>query len=77
MEELKRRVAEGGDAEAEERLKDVAWEKAEKLARGEKVKDDPSLLRKTLKREQKKKEKSRAEWYPRRNRLLSVFEAQV
>lgn len=37
------------------------------LASGEKVKDDPKLLKKTLKREQKQKEKSGREWVDRKH----------
>ncbi|KAF2711683.1 SURF6-domain-containing protein [Pleomassaria siparia CBS 279.74] len=45
------------------------WLTAKKRAQGEKVHDDPSLLKKTLKRQEKIKEKSKQEW---KDRLTSV-----
>ena len=42
-----------------------AWERVSKKAKGEKVRDDPKLLRKTLKREQAQKKKSTREWKQR------------
>ena len=41
------------------------WCKAVKMARGEKVKDDPSLLRKTMKRLEKKKQSNTRKWKER------------
>ncbi|KAK3044431.1 hypothetical protein LTS18_001304, partial [Coniosporium uncinatum] len=50
----------------EEKRKDIeekdAWLNAKKRAHGERVRDDTSLLKKTLKRKQKQKEKSEKEW---------------
>ena len=42
-----------------------AWEASLKRARGEKVLDDPKLLRKSVKREEKKKQKSIEKWSER------------
>ncbi|TPX44542.1 hypothetical protein SeMB42_g04292 [Synchytrium endobioticum] len=42
-----------------------AWSQLERKAEGDKLKDDPKLLKKTLKREQKRKEKSANEWEER------------
>ena len=50
-------VAEGG-AKADRH----AWSAAMKRASGEKVLDDPKLLKKTLKREEKRKQKSTDKW---------------
>ncbi|KAA6393323.1 MAG: hypothetical protein EZS28_011152 [Streblomastix strix] len=45
------------------------WDKLSKLAAGEKVKDDPKLLRKALKRIDAKKNKSRKKWNSRMSDL--------
>lgn len=50
-------VAEGGV-----KADNHAWSAAMKRASGEKVLDDPKLLRKTLKREEKRKQKSSEKW---------------
>ena len=61
LEELKEKDQErGGAAEDKER-----WSKAVRMARGEKVKDDPSLLKKTVKRLEIKKESRRRKWRER------------
>lgn len=41
------------------------WNKVLALATGEKVKDDPRLLKKTVKRQEKQKQKSAQEWKKR------------
>ncbi|KAJ2722435.1 hypothetical protein GGI07_003333 [Coemansia sp. Benny D115] len=43
------------------------WSKALDQAKGEKVKDDPTLLRKTVRRMEQKKSKSSREWNDRKN----------
>jgi len=43
------------------------WDKLFSLAEGTKVMDDPKLLKKTLKREEKKKEKSASTWVDRKD----------
>jgi len=48
--------------ELKERLEKQSWSSAMKKALGEKVKDNIGLLRRTVKREQKKKEKSASKW---------------
>ena len=40
----------------------VKWSKAVRMARGEKMRDDPALLKKTVKRLEKKKESHRKKW---------------
>jgi len=56
--------AEGkGDVVAEEK-----WDTLEKKAAGEKIRDDPRMLKKALKRLEKKKEHSSQEWQERRKK---------
>ncbi|KAJ1965138.1 hypothetical protein GGI12_000983 [Dipsacomyces acuminosporus] len=43
------------------------WGKAFDLAKGEKVRDDPKLLRKTIRRAEQQKKKSSREWNDRKN----------
>lgn len=50
-----------------------AWLNAKKRAQGEKVHDDPTLLRKSVKRLEKQKAKSKQEW---KDRLTSVQKSQ-
>ncbi|KAF2273929.1 SURF6-domain-containing protein [Westerdykella ornata] len=50
-----------------------AWLNAKKRAQGEKVHDDPALLRKSVKRLEKQKAKSKQEW---KDRLTSVQKSQ-
>lgn len=50
-------------------LEKKAWKKALQQASGEKVKDDPKLLKKTIKRHEKKKAKSTKEWQERLNKV--------
>ncbi|KAI9298136.1 SURF6-domain-containing protein [Neoconidiobolus thromboides FSU 785] len=45
------------------------WKKALQLANGEKVKDDPKLLKKTIKRQQQIKNKSSKEWSDRKTKV--------
>ncbi|KAL9124679.1 MAG: hypothetical protein Q9217_006010 [Psora testacea] len=61
----------------EEKRADIAekesWLKAKKRAQGERIRDDTSLLKKTLKRKQKQKKKSEKEW---EHRMESVKRGQ-
>ena len=61
LEELKRNDKKRGE-ELQERLE---WRKAMDLAKGEKVKDNPKLIKKTLKRLEKKKSQSHKQWMER------------
>lgn len=61
LEELKKNDEKRGE-ELQEKLQ---WRKAMDLAKGSKVKDDPRLLKKTLKRLDSKKSKSRKYWNER------------
>lgn len=63
LEELKKNDQKRGE-ELQEKLQ---WRKAIDLAKGAKVKDDPTLLKKTLKRIDKKKNRSRKQWTERLN----------
>ena len=47
----------------QEVAKDLLFDKALKKAKGEKVKDDVSKIKKTIKRKQSSKAKSQREWY--------------
>ena len=46
-----------------------AWEAALSRASGEKVLDDPKLLNKSIKREERAKKKSRAQWEERTQKV--------
>ena len=50
---------------AEELQEKLRWQKAVDMAKGKKLKDDPQLLKKTMKRIEKKKDKSRKQWNKR------------
>jgi len=52
----------------------MLYEAAVKRAKGERVRDDPQLLKKTLKREQKRKQKSAKDWQKRKNEQQSAME---
>ncbi|EIE81380.1 hypothetical protein RO3G_06085 [Rhizopus delemar RA 99-880] len=52
-------------SKAQELLEKEEWNKVLSLATGEKVKDDPKLLKKTIKRQEKQKTKSAQEWRKR------------
>lgn len=64
--ESKKRKIDSLDGETQKQIKlNQAWSKAEKLAVGEKVKDDVALLKKSLKRKQQQKKKSAEKWAER------------
>lgn len=64
-ETLKKLKNEGQEAKALEIKQKDAWTNALKKAEGIKVKDDPELLKKTLKREEAKKKQSAKKWASR------------
>eukprot|EP01094_Clydonella_sp_ATCC50884_P026060 TRINITY_DN7032_c3_g1_i1.p1 TRINITY_DN7032_c3_g1~~TRINITY_DN7032_c3_g1_i1.p1 ORF type:complete len:337 (-),score=174.56 TRINITY_DN7032_c3_g1_i1:21-1031(-) len=52
-------------ADDSDKIKDIQFEKALRKTTGEKVKDDPTRIKKTIKRKKAKKEKSKKEWADR------------
>ena len=64
-EQFKEMVEEGNLEKATEMKEKLAWNRALTKAEGLKVKDDPELLKKTIKKEFKKKERSKKKWESR------------
>merc|ERR1712025_752147 len=62
------------DTEAKEMLSAMAWGNALQKAEGVKLKDDPKLLRNSIKRREKQKEKSKKTWD---DRLETVAKQQA
>ncbi len=58
----------------QEVVRQEAWQSALQRARGEKVLDDPRLLRRSIKREHKVKERSAKKWKDRTKQQESVRE---
>jgi len=52
------------------------WERATKMAAGEKIKDDPALLRKTLRRQKQQKQRSAKKWSDRTKGVKIAQKAQ-
>lgn len=50
------------------------WKRAMNKARGNKMKDDPSMLKKTLKRKQQQKQSSKKKWEARKSQELQRME---
>ncbi|XP_001604974.2 surfeit locus protein 6 homolog isoform X1 [Nasonia vitripennis] len=69
LEEKKRKVQELEEAGEKEKAQEIkekdAWKSALAKATGEKVKDDPELLKRTIKREEQKKKHSHKKWESR------------
>ena len=53
------------EAKAEEMDSQMQWKRAVKMAQRSKLKDDPRLLRRSIRRKEKKQEKSRRDWVDR------------
>ncbi|KAJ2083845.1 hypothetical protein H4R24_000497 [Coemansia sp. RSA 988] len=53
------------------------WNKALDLAKGEKVKDDPKLLRKTIRRNEQQKKKSSREWGERKEQIADKLKERT
>lgn len=51
-----------GEGTGDRALENFNWEKAQKLSEGQKVRDNPSLLLKAIKKRNKKKEASAKKW---------------
>ena len=63
------------DAKRSEQLEQqLNWKKAINKARGSKVKDDPGLLKKTLKRKEQQKRSSKKKWETRKSQELKRIE---
>lgn len=63
------------DAERTRQLEErLNWKRAMGKARGDKVKDDPSLLKKTLKRKEQQKRSSKKKWGTRKAQELKRME---
>lgn len=54
--------------------KEISWDNALKKSEGLKIKDDPKLLKKSIKRKEKLKEKSRAKWAEREETVQRIKE---
>ena len=70
LKELKERDAKRSE-QLEERLN---WKRAMNKARGNKVKDDPSLLKKTLKRKEQQKRSNKKKWKTRKGQEFKKME---
>lgn len=63
------------DAKRSEQLEEqLNWKKAISKARGNKMKDDPSMLKKTLKRKKQQKQSNKKKWEIRKNHELKRME---
>ncbi|KAM3966817.1 uncharacterized protein ACR2FA_012355 [Aphomia sociella] len=69
QEEKIRRLEETEDGRAKEFKEKVAWKNVLEKAEGQKVKDDPTLLKKSIKRMEQKKKHSKKQWD---NRIKNV-----
>jgi hypothetical protein len=64
-------------AAAEKMLQDKAVDAAMKRAQGIKVKDDPNLLKKALKRQEREKRKSQKAWKARSKELTQTKDKRL
>jgi len=71
-----RAAALANTAEGEAKAHTEAWSVAMARARGEKVLDDPKLLRRSLKKEKRAKDKSRSAWEERKQKEVEQKEAK-
>ncbi|CAD7087726.1 unnamed protein product [Hermetia illucens] len=62
-------IEQGEDKKAMEIKQDQAWKKAFDKTEGKKVKDDPSLLLKSIKKRKDQKKKSKKEWKDRKAKV--------
>ncbi|XP_058799166.1 surfeit locus protein 6 homolog [Phymastichus coffea] len=78
LEEKKKKIKEleeaGEKEKAEEYKEKEAWKAALAKAVGEKVKDDPELLKRTIKREEQKKKRSQKKWDARKDKTQGVIQ---
>ncbi|KAJ2851127.1 hypothetical protein IWW36_001378 [Coemansia brasiliensis] len=73
IEELRKEDA----AKAEMLEQKDQWNKVLDMAKGEKVKDDAKLLRKTIRRNEQQKKKSSREWNERKNKVATQIKERV
>ncbi|KAE8751291.1 hypothetical protein FOCC_FOCC001862 [Frankliniella occidentalis] len=76
-ETLKKLKDEGQEAKVLEIKQKEAWSNALKKAEGVKIKDDPELLKKTLKREESKKKRSAKQWASREHTKKKALSDRV
>ncbi|KAK3920310.1 Surfeit locus protein 6-like protein [Frankliniella fusca] len=76
-ETLKKLKDEGQEAKVLELKQKEAWSNAFKKAEGVKIKDDPELLKKTLKREETKKKRSAKQWASREHTKKKALSDKV
>lgn len=68
-------LKEQGDSEKALELKnEIAWKKAFDKVEGKKVKDDPQLLYKAIKKRKDEKKRSKKQWVQRKNKVESGIE---
>lgn len=68
-EESQRRLEQLKEEGEHEQVTNEKWDVLERKAQGEKVRDDPKLLKKTLKRLEHKKKKTKQQWAERKDKL--------
>lgn len=66
QEEISRTIEENPE-QGKELIRSKHWKTALAKAKGEKIRDDPQLLRKTIKRQQKKRDRSTKRWKENKN----------
>ncbi|XP_067009384.2 surfeit locus protein 6 homolog [Anabrus simplex] len=71
-EKLKKLENEGEVEKANELKEKLAWKNALKKAEGIKVKDDPELLKKTLKKHKERKKQSKKKWAAREEKVKQM-----
>lgn len=76
-ETLKKLKDEGQDAKVSELKKKDAWDSALKKAEGHKVRDDPELLKKSIRRQEYKKKSSAKKWASREHGVKKALKERV
>ncbi|CCE86844.1 Piso0_005361 [Millerozyma farinosa CBS 7064] len=76
LEQKRRKLQELSPEEKEKQREKEQWQKALAQAEGIKIKDDPKLLKKALKRKEKQKAKSEREWRERKQIVKDTIAAK-